>query len=113
MFNIDISALERAVSIAEGVEPQVGYDILLAASKRYIRGQRAKPQQNICPSCGLINMGAHFCVGRSGSGTQKWVSDYYATSVGSCDDLRSRGIGGSVGAGMGAAINGSEAQSKG
>lgn len=64
MNNTNLEALERAVAVAEGLQPDVGYDVLLAAAKRFIRASRG-PQP--CPSCGTYYQGAHFCPGRSGS----------------------------------------------
>lgn len=63
--NTSLDALERAVAVAEGLQPDVGYDVLLAAAKRFIRASRG-PQP--CPTCGSYIQGAHFCPGRSGSG---------------------------------------------
>lgn len=43
---VNVQALERAIAVAEGVEAQVGYDILLAAAKRFVRSQKADPLDN-------------------------------------------------------------------
>lgn len=43
---VNVQALERAIAVAEGVEAQVGYDILLAAAKRFVRSQKAGPLDN-------------------------------------------------------------------
>ena len=43
---VNVQALERAIAVAEGVEAQVGYDILLAAAKRFVRSQKASPLDN-------------------------------------------------------------------
>lgn len=60
-MNSNVEALERAIAVAEALQPDVGYDVLLAAAKRFIRNSRGIQP---CPSCGLHINGAHFCVGR-------------------------------------------------
>lgn len=100
----DIQVLERAISVAENMEPVIGYDVLLAAAKRYVRSQRVYPVgggavgSNRCPSCGQYNAGAHYCVGKSGgTGIEYWYNQ--PTS-----------ISGGMGSAIGAAINGKEAE---
>ena len=104
-----IQALERALAVAEGVEAQVGYDILVAATKRFVRSQRVYPQDTIqvpkivpfhsggCQNCGLH--GAHYCVGKRSETGQYWFNQ--PTSL-----LNTGGIGSSVGSGMGAVGSG-------
>lgn len=57
----DLSDLERAIAVAEVSGLEMGYDIIMAAAKRTVRASRAG---NACPSCGIINSGAHYCMGR-------------------------------------------------
>lgn len=97
----DIQVLERAVAVAENMEPSIGYDVLLAAAKRYIRSQRVYPvggsvSSNRCPSCGQYNAGAHYCTGRP--------------SVGGIEYWRNQPTSGGIGSSIGVAINGTEAK---
>lgn len=83
----DIQVLERAIAVAENMEPTTGYDVLLAAAKRYVRSQRVYPvgggvaNDNRCPSCGQYNAGAHYCTGKPhASDIEYWYNQPTATS---------------------------------
>lgn len=82
------SGLERAVAVAEGVSPEVGYDVLLTAVKRFLRSSERSILNNVCPDCGCS--GAHFCPGKKlrplSNGLENFIKDSYAI-----EEYKSRG----------------------
>lgn len=88
-----ISQLERAIAVSEGLSPEMGYDVLLAATKRFVRANRGRSGEVIpvintdqgfgikpfstldfpCPVCGGYYTGAHYCTGPTSNSNKSFT----------------------------------------
>lgn len=83
-----LSQLERAIAVSEGLSPEMGYDVLLAAAKRYVRANRGRngeviPVNNTgqpfssmdytCQICGGYFTGAHYCTGPTSISNKSFI----------------------------------------
>ena len=88
-----LSQLERAIAVSEGLSPEMGYDVLLAAAKRFVRANRGRngeviPVSNViqevstkpfssidytCHICGGYFTGSHYCTGPTSISNKSFI----------------------------------------
>lgn len=84
-----LSQLERAIAVSEGLNPEMGYDVLLAAAKRYVRANRGNsgdvyPLVKVgdasflttdytCHICGGYFTGSHYCTGPTSISNKSFI----------------------------------------
>lgn len=88
-----LNQLERAIAVSEGLSPEMGYDVLLAAAKRFVRANRGRsgdiypmvgsPTEFVdqpfratdytCHICGGYFTGSHYCTGPTSISNKSFI----------------------------------------